>query len=321
MNQSVMVFANSAARSAALTLPTEGMVTYLQDTDELEIYNGSAWLRAVVTSDDESISTSGNITSSAGNISATAGNISAGGSATISGDLTVDTSSLRVDATNNVVGIMTATPSTGQYNDWSVDIASGRIRIAGQRSGDTAGIALGFGTPTASWYNGTAFMGLDGNANSSSVGFWHSGAWRQLITASGHVSAPYQPAFSAYHQTGGSVVFPVGTLVFNSTRFNTGSGYNTANGRFTAPTAGKYFFHTAMFKYTTYANASNTYWGFNVNAGSYHWINHGAQGYDGGQSLSAFVSMNAGDYIEVVTNSSIETYREWYNTFEGFKVA
>lgn len=43
MNQSVMVFADSAARSAALTSPTEGMLTWLQDTDTYEYYNGSTW--------------------------------------------------------------------------------------------------------------------------------------------------------------------------------------------------------------------------------------------------------------------------------------
>lgn len=43
MNQSVIVFANSTARSAALPTPTEGMLTYLEDTNLLEVYNGSAW--------------------------------------------------------------------------------------------------------------------------------------------------------------------------------------------------------------------------------------------------------------------------------------
>lgn len=42
MNQTVMVFASSTARTAALT-PTEGMITYLEDTNALEYYNGSAW--------------------------------------------------------------------------------------------------------------------------------------------------------------------------------------------------------------------------------------------------------------------------------------
>jgi hypothetical protein len=43
MNQSVMVFSNSTARAAALTAPVEGMLTWLQDTNKYEFYNGSAW--------------------------------------------------------------------------------------------------------------------------------------------------------------------------------------------------------------------------------------------------------------------------------------
>jgi hypothetical protein len=41
MNQSVMVFSNSTARSAAIPSPIEGMVTYLEDTDELELFTTS----------------------------------------------------------------------------------------------------------------------------------------------------------------------------------------------------------------------------------------------------------------------------------------
>jgi hypothetical protein len=44
MNQSVMVFSNSTARSAALTSPVEGMVTYLEDTSSYESYNGTSWV-------------------------------------------------------------------------------------------------------------------------------------------------------------------------------------------------------------------------------------------------------------------------------------
>jgi len=44
MNQTVMVFASSTERGTTLTTPTEGMITYLQDTNALESYNGSAWV-------------------------------------------------------------------------------------------------------------------------------------------------------------------------------------------------------------------------------------------------------------------------------------
>lgn len=44
MQQSVMVFANSAARTTALSgVLAEGMLSYLQDTNAVEKYDGSAW--------------------------------------------------------------------------------------------------------------------------------------------------------------------------------------------------------------------------------------------------------------------------------------
>jgi hypothetical protein len=46
MNQSVMTFATSAARATAIPTPTEGMVTYRNDVDILENYNGVAWVPA-----------------------------------------------------------------------------------------------------------------------------------------------------------------------------------------------------------------------------------------------------------------------------------
>jgi hypothetical protein len=45
MNQSVMVFSNAAARSAALTSPLEGMLTWLEDVNRYEAYNGTSWIR------------------------------------------------------------------------------------------------------------------------------------------------------------------------------------------------------------------------------------------------------------------------------------
>jgi hypothetical protein len=44
MDQTVMVFADSAARTSALPSPTAGMVTYLQDSNDLWVYNFTAWV-------------------------------------------------------------------------------------------------------------------------------------------------------------------------------------------------------------------------------------------------------------------------------------
>lgn len=43
-SQTVMVFADSAARTAAITSPQEGMFSYLKDTNITQYYSGSAWV-------------------------------------------------------------------------------------------------------------------------------------------------------------------------------------------------------------------------------------------------------------------------------------
>ena len=44
MDQSVMSFAGTAARGSAIGTATEGMLTYLNDSDSYESWNGSAWV-------------------------------------------------------------------------------------------------------------------------------------------------------------------------------------------------------------------------------------------------------------------------------------
>ncbi len=41
-DQAVMVFAGSAARGSAIASPSEGMVTYLEDLNQLQFYAGTA---------------------------------------------------------------------------------------------------------------------------------------------------------------------------------------------------------------------------------------------------------------------------------------
>jgi hypothetical protein len=57
MNQSVIVFSNSTARGSAISSPIEGMVTYLEDTDALEVYKGASWEEVGAASDFGKITT------------------------------------------------------------------------------------------------------------------------------------------------------------------------------------------------------------------------------------------------------------------------
>lgn len=42
-DQTVMVFASNAVRSTAVIVPTEGMLSWLEDSDKYQYYDGSAW--------------------------------------------------------------------------------------------------------------------------------------------------------------------------------------------------------------------------------------------------------------------------------------
>jgi hypothetical protein len=44
MQQATAVFSNAAARTAAITSPVEGQLTYLEDTDRYAMWTGSAWV-------------------------------------------------------------------------------------------------------------------------------------------------------------------------------------------------------------------------------------------------------------------------------------
>ena len=61
MQQTVMVFASSAARSTALGVNVaEGMLSYLADTNATEVYDGSSWVSVSGTGDITAVTTGAN---------------------------------------------------------------------------------------------------------------------------------------------------------------------------------------------------------------------------------------------------------------------
>lgn len=88
MNQSVMVFADAAARNTALGTAVggsnalvEGMLTYNQDSSKLEIYNGTSWAGVSAVKKIEAFTASGTWTVPAGVTYAIAHMIGGGGGA------------------------------------------------------------------------------------------------------------------------------------------------------------------------------------------------------------------------------------------------
>jgi hypothetical protein len=74
------------------------------------------------------------------------------------------------------------------------------------------------------------------------------------INSSGYVTLPSQPSFYATSTAGETAYTSGQVIVFNTTRHNTGSHYNTSTGRFTAPVAGKYLLIFQGYLYGGYTN-------------------------------------------------------------------
>jgi hypothetical protein len=120
-------------------------------------------------------------------------------------------------------------------------------------------------------------------------------------------------SFFAYDVSSGSA----GDLVFSSELYDDGGNYNTSNGRYTAPSDGKY-----LFTATVYQNQNNTsneiYFkknGTAVGGG----VNGFAFSYDTTQSVSiqGFMDLSEDDYIQVTVSSSVYTV---YCNFGGVKL-
>ena len=144
------------------------------------------------------------------------------------------------------------------------------------------------------------------------------------IKMTGTVMNSTVPAFRAY-KSGSSTVSTTGvaTWVCDTEIFDNGNNFNTTDGKFYAPVDGYYFFTMHWFLHTSYTNDTDTYFGF-VATGDNAWFNHGDNGVDGGQSISALFHLDAGDVCYPYVASASKTITAYtsakYNAFNGYLV-
>lgn len=110
MEQSVMTFASASARAAAITSPTEGMLTWLDDGNKYQYYNGSSWV--------DLLSASGGWADKSANYSIVAGDLgktirSTGSAITITVDNVLTTQGDRIDFIQAGSGQITFTAGSG----------------------------------------------------------------------------------------------------------------------------------------------------------------------------------------------------------------
>ena len=127
-----------------------------------------------------------------------------------------------------------------------------------------------------------------------------SGSERLRIDTNGFVTTPSQPSFRAT-KSGSSFNTGGGVVVWDQNQHNTGSNYNTSNGRFTAPVNGTYIFHY----YSIYTgNSGNDLFDFRKNgsvfAGSrMHFTSGSVGGSWDNVTNTQILTLSANDYVDI----------------------
>jgi len=173
----------------------------------------------------------------------------------VSGDVAFDTSTLKIDSSNNRVGVGLTDPSDLFEVSNSADTPTRAIVTAEDSSGTNQNAFI------KTKAKGSYYEGLEMASTSGHIGMWggyYSGSavlqarvggsginssdvLAMQIDSNGHVTMPSQSCFHVKGSRQNNVPKNATTdIQFNSERFDLNADFNTSNYTFTAPVTGKY---------------------------------------------------------------------------------
>ena len=142
------------------------------------------------------------------------------------------------------------------------------------------------------------------------------------MDASGRVTMPYQPAFHANFLGTGQVSSSTssGVLVFDEVPLNIGGHYSTANGRFTAPVSGSYWFSVTWQHHAPDGTSGGFVDLYRNNVGYYRYRAEttNVAGYQT-TTVSGIIYLNTNDYVTCFANR-LSAMHAHYTAFSGFLV-
>ena len=141
------------------------------------------------------------------------------------------------------------------------------------------------------------------------------GTTRLRIDNNGIITMPSQPSFAAYKAANSYT--QSGVIVFDATKHNIGGHYSTSTGRFTAPVAGRYQF---TFWSIVLGQYSSAYYSIRKNGsagrGMYVHLTQTHNGWDN-TCTTWILDLNANDYVDLNSNSSINWHGNDWQLFSG----